>query len=351
MLQSRPTAVNLREALDRIKAIVAREETDVVVLRKAVVEICVTVWCVDFSRRLPSFDGDPHRSEDVERNHRIGDNGAKWLLETLEADGTVSTGDKVCVLTVRANLTMGVDGRIESAQVCNTGSLATSGYGTALGMITSLHLMGRLEHAYYAQTGPYQQGARLTSLELHNLGIPATMCLDTAVAALLAGKHGRKIHAFIAGADRCASSCWSANYVTTGMHRVTANGDTANKISTFQISTLCHAAPSPPPRVVICAPLTTLDLSMPTGESIHIEIRPEIEAKTVRGRPLGHDVAETGLLTVQFVPDFASVWNPAFDVTPARLIDAVVTEVGVATKREGVEEDFDLASFVHSVRA
>jgi methylthioribose-1-phosphate isomerase len=76
-------------------------------------------------------------------------------------------------------------------------------------MIASLHTMGRLEHAYYAQTGPYQQGARLTSLELNDLGIPATMCLDTAVAALLAGEHGRRVHAFIAGADRCVRASGS----------------------------------------------------------------------------------------------------------------------------------------------
>lgn len=95
---------------------------------------------------------------------------------------------------------------------------------------------------------------------------------------------------------------------------------------------------------MICAPLTTLDLSMATGKSIHIEIRPEVEAKTVRGRPVGQD-ADAELLTVQFAPDYARVWNPAFDVTPARLIDAVVTEVGVAMKVEG-EQGFDLAGFI-----
>lgn len=132
---------------------------------------------------------------------------------------------------------------------------------------------------------------------------------------------------------------------------MTANGDTANKISTFQISTLCHAVSMPPPRprVIVCAPRTTLDLSMPTGASIHIEIRPEIEAKTVRGRPLGADVQEAGLVTVQFAPDYARVWNPAFDVTPGRLIDAVVTEMGVATKALGAD-DFDLVGFVESSR-
>ena len=308
LLLSRPTAVNLREALDRINAAAETDENEVGALRKRVVFVCVTVW-----------------SEDVERNHLIGDNGAKWLLETLEREGTIEPGCKVCVLTVR--LACFAASKLTTRQVCNTGSLATSGYGTALGMVTSLHLLGRLEHAYYAQTGPYQQGARLTSLELHTLGIPATMCLDTAVASLLSGANGRRVHAFIAGADR-----------------ITANGDTANKISTFQISTLCHAI-TPSPRVIVCAPMTTLDLSMSSGAEIHVEIRPEIEAKCVRGRPLGGNVEQAGLMTVQFVPDFASVWNPAFDVTPARLIDAVVTERGVVVKTSG-QLEYDLRSFV-----
>jgi methylthioribose-1-phosphate isomerase len=93
-------------------------------------------------------------------------------------------------------------GKVNVLTVCNTGSLATSAYGTAIGLITSLHRMGQLEHAYFAQTVPYQQGARLTSLELQSLKIPCTMVPDTAVAALLQGKAGRPIHGFIAGADR-----------------------------------------------------------------------------------------------------------------------------------------------------
>jgi hypothetical protein len=111
----------------------------------------------------------------------------KWLLEHAESSGAIVKGGKINVLTV-----------------CNTGSLATSAYGTALGLITTLHRMGRLEHAFFAQTVPYQQGARLTALELQTLEIPSTMVPDTAIAALIQGKAGYKIHGFIAGADRLA---------------------------------------------------------------------------------------------------------------------------------------------------
>lgn len=86
--------------------------------------------------------------------------------------------------------------------------MTSSAYGTAIGMITALFEMGRLSHAFFAQTGPYQQGARLTSLELQSLNIPCTMVPDTAMAALLQGKSGQRVHAFIAGADRYAFFCF-----------------------------------------------------------------------------------------------------------------------------------------------
>lgn len=311
LLTSRPTAVNLLESINRINSaarLAVQEEKSAVETIKVIIQVAIGVW-----------------SEDKARNKRIGDNGAEWILEKLEREGSIVKGEKISVLTV-----------------CNTGSLATSGYGTAFGIITSLQLLGRLEHAYYAQTGPYQQGARLTSMELASIGAENTMVCDTAIGALLAEK---RVHLFVAGADRIA-----------------ANGDTANKISTYQISLLCSSPhPYSPnlPRVpvLIAAPLTTFDLTMESGRSIIIEQRPSWEACTVRGRvviveemiknggalSVGDGDAEMDVATVLVTPPNTRAWNPAFDVTPAYLIDGIVTEHGVAVK-SGAE--YDLKGFV-----
>ncbi|GAA5991905.1 hypothetical protein JCM11641_003016 [Rhodosporidiobolus odoratus] len=311
LLTSRPTAVNLREALTRIETSAQKTVeggASAEELARKVIEVAVGVWV-----------------EDKERCERIGANGARWILEKLEREGTIEKEEKIAVLTV-----------------CNTGSLATSGYGTALGVITSLHQQGRLAHAYFAQTGPYQQGARLTSVELASLGCPNTMVCDTAIGALLAEK---KVHLFVAGADRIAS-----------------NGDTANKISTYQISLLAHHphpfSPNRPVPVLVAAPLTTLDLSMSSGREIEIEQRPSWEATTVRGRVVdlssfakgqqpqpAKEGEKVDVQTVLVTPPGTSAWNPAFDVTPASLIEGIVTEVGVAEKAQG-EGEYDLRRFV-----
>ncbi|GAA6005748.1 hypothetical protein JCM11491_003994 [Sporobolomyces phaffii] len=312
LLSSRPTAVNLREALSRIEA----SARDLVAGGATARELAASVVGV----AVGVFDEDKARCE------RIGHNGATWIVDELERAGEIAQGDKINVLTV-----------------CNTGSLATSGYGTALGVITALHDAGRLEHAYFAQTGPYQQGARLTSVELASLGAPNTMVCDTAIGALFAEK---RIHLFVAGADRIAS-----------------NGDTANKISTYQISLLAHHphpfSPNPPRgvRVLVAAPLTTLDLGMASGREIEIEQRPSWEATTVRGRvvdladlasgrvPTASEPDAVHVETVLVTPPGTTAWNPAFDVTPASLIEGIVTEVGVAEKQAG-ETEFDLRKFV-----
>ncbi|TNY20809.1 hypothetical protein DMC30DRAFT_351681, partial [Rhodotorula diobovata] len=303
LLTSRPTAVNLREALTRIEAAAreeaARQGATAESLAKKVVDVAVGVWV-----------------EDKERCERIGNNGARWILEKLEREGTIEKGEKISVLT---------------------------GYGTAIGVITSLHLQGRLEHAYFAQTGPYQQGARLTAVEMASLGAPNTMICDTAIGALLGEK---KVHLFVAGADRIA-----------------ANGDTANKISTYQISLLAHHphpfSPNRPVPVLVAAPLTTLDLTMASGREIEIEQRPSWEACTVRGRVVdikalarGEQVQpakegeEVDVQTVLITPPGTTAWNPAFDVTPASLIEGIVTEVGVAEK--GDAHEYDLRKFVEA---
>lgn len=169
LLRSRPTAVNLREAMERVGAAAQEGTSSAQELAEKVANVGVQVWL-----------------DDRERNITMGDHGARWILGRVEKQGR-----------------MPPDGKITTLTVCNTGSLATSGYGTALGVITSLHKMGRLAHAFFAQTGPYQQGARLTALELASLKIPSTMVCDTAIGALLAEKD---VHLFVAGADRCAFS-------------------------------------------------------------------------------------------------------------------------------------------------
>lgn len=223
--------------------------------------------------------------------------------------------------------------------------------------------MQRLAHAFYAQTGPYQQGARLTSLELQSQGIPSTMVIDTAMASLLSGNsHNRHIHAFILGADRIA-----------------ANGDTANKISSYQIALLARHVAIPKGKTrtqtLVCAPVATFDLNMDSGESIVIEERPSWEACTVRGKVYHHPSSgakpatseatalsttkeqaehKEEVVTVLVTPENTQAWNPAFDVTPADLIDGIACELGVAEKGESAAAaaaDFDLRRYVKKRKA
>ncbi len=175
---------------------------------------------------------------------------------------------------------------------CNTGALATAGIGSALGVIRIAVEQGRKLRVLVPETRPYLQGARLTAWELHQDGIPLTLITDSMVGHFL--KTGR-VGAAVVGADRIA-----------------ANGDTANKIGTYQIAVLAHEHKVP---FYVAAPTSTLDLSIPSGEHIPIEERPAEEVTHIQG--------------VRIAPDVA-VANPAFDVTPARLITAILTERGVA---------------------
>ncbi|KAB2019705.1 hypothetical protein ES319_D07G015000v1, partial [Gossypium barbadense] len=192
---------------------------------------------------------------------------------------------------------------------CNTGSLATAGYGTALGVICALHAEGVLERAYCTETRPFNQGSRLTAFELVHYKIPATLIADSTAAALM--KESR-LSAVIVGADRVA-----------------ANGDTANKIRTYSLA-LCamhHHIP-----FYVAASLSSIDLSLSSGEEIVIEERSAKELLHSRGG-LGEQVASSGIL----------VWNPAFDVTPAYLITGIITEKGVITKNN---DAFNIKDFV-----
>jgi len=175
---------------------------------------------------------------------------------------------------------------------CNAGALATAGIGTALGVIRVAFEQGKKIHVLVPETRPYLQGARLTAWELHRGGIPLTLITDNMVGHFL--KSG-KVRAIVTGADRIA-----------------ANGDTANKIGTYQMAVLAKEHNVP---FYIAAPLSTFDLSIPDGDRIPIEERSAAEVTHIQG--------------VRIAPDVPAA-HPAFDVTPARYIAAIFTERGVA---------------------
>jgi methylthioribose-1-phosphate isomerase len=176
---------------------------------------------------------------------------------------------------------------------CNAGALATAGIGTALGVIRVAFEQGRKIHVLVPETRPYLQGARLTAWELYRAGIPLTLITDNMVGYFL--KTG-KVGAIVTGADRIA-----------------ANGDTANKIGTYQIAVLAKENNVP---FYVAAPISTFDLSIPHGDHIPIEERPAEEVTHIQG--------------VRIAPDVHAA-HPAFDVTPNRYIRAIFTERGVAT--------------------
>jgi methylthioribose-1-phosphate isomerase len=175
---------------------------------------------------------------------------------------------------------------------CNAGALATAGIGTALGVIRVAYQQGRKIHVLVPETRPYLQGARLTAWELHRGGIPLTLITDNMVGHFL--KTG-KVGAIVTGADRIA-----------------ANGDTANKIGTYQIAVLAKENYVP---FYVAAPISTFDLSIPDGAHIPIEERTAAEVTHIQG--------------VRIAPDVPAA-HPAFDVTPSRYISAIFTERGVA---------------------
>jgi methylthioribose-1-phosphate isomerase len=186
---------------------------------------------------------------------------------------------------------------------CNAGALATCGYGTALGVIRSAVEQGHQIHVYADETRPFLQGARLTAWELMHDGIPTTVLCDNMAASLM--RQG-KVRAVIVGADRIA-----------------ANGDVANKIGTYGVAVLAkeHGIP-----FYVAAPWSTIDLKTPNGDAIPIEQRPEREVTHHAGK--------------QLTPDGVGIENPAFDVTPAKYVTAIITERGVlrAPFAESLEE-------------
>ncbi len=249
---TRPTAVNLAWALDRLLAMITGD-SEVKAIRTALLEE---------ARRV--------HEEDVAANRRLGRHGAALLPQGAS------------VLTH-----------------CNAGSLATGGYGTALGVVRSARETGRLHHVYATETRPLLQGARLTAWELTREGIPFTLIVDSAAGSLL--RRGE------------------ADAVIVGADRITANGDVANKIGTYSLAVLARENGVP---FYVAAPTSTIDLSLATGEAIPIEERSAQEVTSLRG--------------IDLAPEGTAAANPAFDVTPHDYITAIITENGVA--REPYEE-------------
>ena len=238
LLRARPTAVNLRWALERMKR----------------------VWKAggELEQEAAAIE-----NEDRAGNRRIGENGAALL----PSDAVVLTH-------------------------CNTGSLATAGLGTAFGVLWTAHRQGKIRKVIASETRPYLQGARLTAWELQQEKIPFELITDNMAAHFMKTE---KIDAVIVGADRIA-----------------ANGDTANKIGTYSLAVLSvhHEIP-----FYVAAPVSTVDLSTATGRDIPIEERSMKEITQIRGAPIA--------------PKNTLARHPAFDVTPADLITAIITDKGV----------------------
>jgi methylthioribose-1-phosphate isomerase len=224
----------------------------------------------------------------LERMRRVGINGERLLAEARAIDAEDTA---MC----RAIGEAGAGLIREQAGVlthCNAGSLATSEYGTALAPMFLAAQQGRQFHVFVDETRPLLQGARLTAWELSQHRIPLTLICDNMAAQVM--KEG-KVQLVIVGADRIA-----------------ANGDTANKIGTYGVAVLANAHGIP---FYVAAPSSTFDLSLATGETIPIEQRTAEEITHGFGK--------------QTAPDGVGVYNPAFDVTPARLIAGIITERGL----------------------
>jgi methylthioribose-1-phosphate isomerase len=232
-----------------------------------------------------------------ERLYRLKDH--EDPLKVMEAEAVaIHLSDREANLTMAqlgAELIRKHQGNLQTVLThCNTGALATGGFGTALGVIRAAHLEGMIERVYADETRPWLQGSRLTAWELVNEGIPVTLNADSAAAHLMKTK--------------------GITWVIVGADRITANGDVANKIGTYQLAV---AAMHHGVRFMVVAPSSTIDMNLASGDDIPIEERDGRELLEVGGTRVGADV---------------DAFNPVFDVTPADLIDAIVTEKGIVER-------------------
>lgn len=251
LIAARPTAVNLEWAAEKIwsEAISAKDKAGLTVIAQTLEKIAEQIY-----------------EDDIEKNKKIGKYGSALLP------------GEVTVLTH-----------------CNAGSLATCGWGTALGVIRQAHLDGKIKMVYVDETRPLMQGSRLTAWELLQEDIPVTLISDNMAGWTMKQKN---INAVIVGADRIAG-----------------NGDTANKIGTYSVAVLAQKHGIP---FYIAAPSTTFDFALKSGAEIPIEERAEHEVREI-----------CGVITA---PPGVHTFNPAFDVTPNELITGIITEYGVITK-------------------
>jgi methylthioribose-1-phosphate isomerase len=247
LAQTRPTAVNLFWALREMELVLDSPMANAAEMLNRLTQRAIQI-----------------HKEDIDSCRRIGDHGAAIVPKGAG------------ILTH-----------------CNAGALATGGYGTALGVVRSAFAADSSVHVYADETRPRLQGARLTTWELVEDGIPVTLITDNMSGALM---RAGKVSMVVVGADR-----------------ITANGDTANKIGTYNLALIAQAHGVP---FYVAAPLSTIDLSMQTGDEIPIEERASDEISTINGEL----ICAPG---TQF-------FNPAFDVTPARLIAGIITECGIA---------------------
>jgi methylthioribose-1-phosphate isomerase len=244
---SRPTAVNLFWAIRRMRTVFDRQaEQDLPQITQALL-----------------YEAEMIFAEDLRSNKSIGEIGAGLLT-----------------------------GNARIMTICNAGALATSGYGTALGVIRSAHQAGKLRQVWACETRPVLQGSRLTVWELTQDHIPVTLITDNMAAYVMSRGD---VDAVIVGADRIA-----------------ANGDTANKIGTYGLAVLAQYHKIP---FYVAAPMSTVDLSMASGQEIPIEERDPDEVRQIRGQYITLPEVE--------------VFNPAFDVTPGGLVTAIITENGI----------------------
>ena len=280
LVTARPTAVNLSEACGRLaRAAEGAAAEGGAAVAEAVAGLAEAML-----------------GEDLAANRRMGAAGADAVAHAVAGRRGAERAGRLRVLTH-----------------CNTGSLATAGYGTALGVVRALHERGVLERAYCTETRPYGQGARLTAYELVHERIPATLIADSAAAALMVAGG---LDAVVVGADRIAN-----------------NGDTANKIGTLALAIAAAHAGVP---FFIAAPTTTIDFGLSDGSGIVIEER--------SGAELTHNRDGS-----RAVVEGIDTWNPAFCVAPAALITGIVTELGVFHKADGAA-GYDLTAAVTAQR-
>jgi methylthioribose-1-phosphate isomerase len=244
---TRPTAVNLFWALDRMRRVATSRRGDT----------------ADAIRARLEAQAGQILDEDLAANRAMGDHGATLVP------------DNARILTH-----------------CNAGALATAGYGTALGVVRSAHRQGKVALVWVDETRPVMQGSRLTAWECVREGIPHRLIADVVAASVMARG--------------------DVDLVVTGADRIAANGDTANKIGTYALAVLARHHDVP---FYIAAPFSTIDPALPSGDLIPIEERDGAEVRRVADRATA--------------PETSPVFNPAFDVTPATLISAIITERGV----------------------